>query len=178
MGLSAAEWFAVRLSLQVSLAAVVLALPLAVALSLLLIRRPFRGRVLLEAVIMAPLVVPPVVTGYLLLLAVGPHTVPGTIFRRIFGGDLAFAPAGAVLAAAVVSFPLVFRPVRAALEGVDPTYVNVSRSLGVGRVRTFLRVVLPMAWPGMLTGAVLGFARSLGEFGATIMVAGNIPFRT
>jgi molybdate transport system permease protein len=172
------EWFAIGLSLRVALASVLLTLPVAVAVAFCLVRYRVRGRSVLEALLMAPLVVPPLVTGYLLLVAVGPNSGLGTFFRALTGSDLAFSASGAVLAAAVVSFPLVYRPVKTAIEGIDPRYALVSRSLGVGRFRTFLRVTLPLAWPGVLSGVVLGFARSLGEFGATIMVAGNIPYRT
>jgi len=172
------EWFAIGLTLRVALLSVCLTMPAAIAVGFVLVRYQFRGKALLESVLMAPLVVPPVVTGYLLLLALGPNSAPGSAFRAVFGSDLAFSPWGAVVAAAVVSFPLVLRPVKTALSGIDSTYALVSRSLGVGRVRTFLRVTLPLALPGVLSGAILGFARSLGEFGATIMVAGNIPYRT
>lgn len=172
------EWFAIGFSLQVALAAMVLVVPAAVAAAYWLSRHDFRGKLLVETLLLSPLVLPPLVTGYLLLIVFSPNTVIGGFFDSFFGVKIAFAGAGAVLAAAVVSFPLVLRPVRLSMEAIDPNYINVSRSLGVSRAGTFFKVILPMTYPGLLAGAVLGFARSLGEFGATIMLAGNIPFRT
>lgn len=178
MGLTPLEQFAIGFSLRVSLWSVCIVVPLAVLTAHLFTRFDFRGKVLVETFFLFPLVLPPIVTGYLLLVATNRTSRVGALLHDLFGMEIAFAAPGAVLAAAVVSFPLVLRPVRVAMEAIDPRYIDVSRSLGVGRVRTFFRVVLPMSSPGILAGAVLGFARSLGEFGATIMLAGNIPFET
>lgn len=177
MELTPLEVFAIGFSLKVALASLCLAVLLAVAASLLLTRVRFRGKVVVETLFLSPLVLPPLVTGYLLLLLSRNGPV-GAAAWDLLGVDLAFAPPGAVLAAAVVSFPLVLRPVKLSMEAIDPSFLNVSRSLGLSRTRTFFRVVLPMIAPGLLSGAVLGFARSLGEFGAAIMVAGSVPFRT
>jgi len=178
MGLTHLEYCAIGLSLKVSLCSVCVVVPLAVLTAHLLTRFDFKGKVLLETLFLFPLILPPVVTGYILLLAVNRNSRLGGLVFELFGIEIAFALPGAVLAAAVVSFPLVLRPVKVSMEAIDTHYIYVSRSLGVGRIGTFLRIILPMTLPGVLAGAVLGFARSFGEFGATIMLAGNIPFET
>ncbi len=178
MGLTPLEQFAIGLSLKISLCSVCVVVPAAVLTAHLLTRFDFRGKVLLETLFLFPLILPPVVTGYLLLLAVNRNSWLGDMIFRLFEIEIAFAFPGAVLAAAVVSFPLVLRPVKVSMEAVDPHYIYVSRSLGVGRIGTFFRIIVPMTLPGVLAGALLGFARSFGEFGATIMLAGNIPFET
>lgn len=165
-------WAAIRLSLVVALWCTVLGLPVAVALGWLLARKRFVGKTLVTALVMAPMVLPPVVTGLLLLTAFGKNGVFGPLLSAI-GVQVPFTLAGAVLAAAVVGLPLFVMSTRAAFESIDPAYEELSATLGDHRWRTFRRVSLPLALPGIAGGAVLSFARSLGEFGATIVLAGN-----
>ncbi len=169
---------AVLLSLQVAATAATLALPPGIAIAWLLARRRFPGRLLLEAVVHAPLVLPPVVTGYLLLLLLGREGPVGRLLESAFGVRLVFTWWAAVIAAAVVSFPLLVRAVRLSIEAVDPRLEQAARTLGAGPWRTFALVTLPLARPGVIAGWLLAFARGLGEFGATIMVAGNVPGET
>ena len=168
--MTGADWQALAVSLSVAGAALALILPLGVFLGWLLARPRFRGKSLIEALVFLPLVLPPVVTGYLLLIALGGN---GPLAR--LGLDVAFTWAGMVLAAAVVGLPLLVRSVRLAMEQVDPGLVDAARTLGYGRGRAFLAVTLPLARGGVLAGAVLAFTRALGEFGATVMVAPNLP---
>lgn len=170
-------WAAVRLSVVVATVATVLMLPLATALGLLLARRRFPGKALVEGLVLLPLVLPPVVTGLVLLQVFGRGSPVGRFFAAL-GLPLSFSTAAAVLAAAVVGFPLLAGAARTAFESVDPRYEQLSRTLGVGRLATFVRVSLPLAAPGLLAGAVLAFARALGEFGATVVIAGNIEGQT
>jgi molybdate transport system permease protein len=175
---TAAEWQVITLSLRVALVAVAVTLPIGVLLGWLLARREFRGKVLISTALNIPLVLPPVVTGYLLLLLCGPSGPVGRAFAAVFGADLAFSWLAASLAAGVVAFPLLLRTIQVAVDQVDPRLEAAARTLGAGRVRVFLTVTLPLSARGILAGSVLAFGRSLGEFGATIMVAGNIPGRT
>lgn len=175
--MSPADWSAVSLSLQVGLVSVVVSLPFAVALGWLLARREFRGKQLLDLVCHLPLVLPPVVTGYLLLVLCGSKGPLGPLLDAL-GIPLAFTWRGAVLAAAVVGFPLLLRAIRLSIEAVDPRLEEAARTLGKKPLEVFWRVTLPLAWPGVLAGALLMFARSLGEFGATITFVGSIPGQT
>ena len=172
------EWMALRLSLQVALVAVLCSLPWATALAYLLARRGFPGKWLLEVAIDLPLVLPPVVTGYLLLVAFNPHGAFGHWLEAWIGLRIAFHWLGAALASAVVSFPLMVRAIRLAFDAVDPRLEMAARSLGASRLGAFFTVALPLAGRGLIAGLLLAFARSLGEFGATIMVAGNIEGQT
>jgi molybdate transport system permease protein len=172
------ERFAILFSLKVALVSVLLAVPMALFLSYILINYRFRGKAVLENLFNLPLVLPPVVTGYLLLVLLNRNSLIGSLFETVFESDIAFAYPGAVIAATVVSFPLVLRPVKLAMQAVDQNYVLISRSLGVSKIRTFFKIVIPLSKSGIIAGAILGFARSIGEFGATIMLAGNIPFKT
>ncbi len=176
--LTAEEWTALALSLRVSIVAVVASLPAGVILAYALARGRFWGRRLLELVVDLPLVLPPVVTGYLLLVLLSPQGRVGSYLERWFGIRLVFNWQAAAIASAVVSFPLLVRAVRVAFEGIDPRLAAAARSLGAGRVDAFFSVSLPLAWRGIVAGTVLAFARSIGEFGATIMVAGNIEGET
>lgn len=137
-----------------------------------------RGRLVLEVLVMLPLVLPPTALGLLLLLLVGHNGVVGTFFRETIGMEIAFTWKAAVLASSVVAFPLFVLTARSAFESIDPRLPAVARSLGRGPLAAFLEVELPMAWRGLLAAVVLAFARALGEFGATILVAGNIPGET
>lgn len=176
--LSAAEWGIVALSLRVGIVAVIATMPIAFGLAYLLARGRFRGKVLLDAVIHLPLVVPPVVTGWLLLLAFGANGPAGRFFEQAFGVTFMFRWTGAALAAAVMALPLMVRAIRLSIEAVDRRLEQAARTLGAGRWRTFFTITLPLAMPGVLAGAVLGFARSIGEFGATITFVSNIPGET
>jgi len=167
-----------RLTLQVAGLATLIALALGTALAWALARFRFPGRDLLDAVCTLPLVMPPTVLGYYLLVLVGRRGVIGKWLLDTFGVSLIFTWQGAVLAAAVVSFPLVFKSARAALESVDRDLEDAARTLGVSEWGVFFRVSLPLALRGILAGTMLAFARAMGEFGATLMVAGNLPGRT
>jgi len=175
---TADEWQVLGLTVRVALAAVAVTLPFAVALGWLLARRDFVGRTAVTTLANTPLVLPPVVTGYLLLLALGPASPLGRGFASVFGADIAFTWLGAAIAAGVVAFPLMLRTVQVAMEQVDPRLEAAARTLGAGPMRVFFTVTLPLGARGIVAGAVLAFGRSLGEFGATIMLAGNIPGRT
>ena len=171
------EWQAVVLSLKVALWATVLSLPLAIAVAYALARGRFWGHGLLNGLVHLPLVLPPVVTGYLLLLFFGSQGLGGRVLEAI-GLPLAFRWTGAVLAAAIMAFPLVVRAVRLSIEAVDPRLEAAAATLGASPLRVFFTVTLPMAMPGVLAGAVLGFAKAMGEFGATITFVSNIPGET
>ncbi|WP_147158467.1 molybdate ABC transporter permease subunit [Novosphingobium sediminis] len=177
MGLTAEEWGIVVLSLQVSLAAIVGALPVAFLLAWMLARLRFPGKILLDGLVHLPLVLPPVVIGWLLLIAFAPEG-PGGRLLAVFGVSVLFRWTGAAIAAAVMALPLMVRAIRLSLEAVDPRFEQAARTLGAGRWHTFATITLPLAAPGVLAGAVLGFARSLGEFGATITFVSNIPEET
>ena len=163
------------LSLKVSVAATLIAFPFALAFGRLLARRRFPGRTLLETLLHLPLVLPPVATGYFLLLLFARQGPAGRFLDRAFGISLVFTWPAAAIASAVIAFPLMLRAVQAGLEAVDPGLPAMARTLGCSRSGAFLRVTLPLALPGLLSSLLLGFARSLGEFGATMLVAGNIP---
>lgn len=178
MGLSPAEWQALALSLKVASVAVFASLPLAIPLGWLLASRQFAGKFVVETLINLPLALPPVVTGYLLLVLFGRRGVFGEALENMLGIRFVFNWKGAALAAAIVSFPLMVRPIRQAFAAIDSRLLHAARTLGAGPVDAFLSVALPLARPGILSGAVLSWARSMGEFGATIMIAGNIPGET
>lgn len=166
------------LSLRAAALATVIAGGLGVALAWLLATRRFRGRDLVDALVAAPLILPPTVLGYYVLVLVGRQSALGHAWEQLFGAPLVFSQAGVVLAATLGALPLVVRSARAALESVDPTLVAVARTLGAGPVRAFLSVHLPLALPGVAAGLMLGFARALGDFGVTLMVAGNLEGHT
>ena len=178
MILSDVEWQAVELSLKVSAIAVFASLPVGIFLAWVLARCQFRGKALLDSLIHLPLVLPPVVVGYLLLLALGRRGWFGAWLYDWFGISFAFSWRGAALAAAVVALPLMVRAIRLALEAVDPKLEQAARILGAGRWRVFFTITLPLTLPGLIAGTVLAFARSLGEFGATITFVSNIPGET
>jgi molybdate transport system permease protein len=175
---TAAEWEVVALALQVAGWTVVISLVPAVLVARVLVRwqSPLRG--LLHGVVMLPLVMPPVVTGYVLLRLLGRGSVLGRAWFELTGAHVAYTTSACVVAAVVVAFPLFVESVRLSMVGMDPRLELVSRSLGRGPLSTFLRVTLPLSLPGLLGGAVLCFARALGEFGATIIFAGNIEGET
>jgi molybdate transport system permease protein len=178
VSLSAAEWEVVALSLRVSLVAVLVTLPIAYGLAWLIARRRFPGRMLLDAAIHLPLVLPPVVTGWLLLIMLGRNGPIGGWLEQAFGVVLVFRWTGAAVAAAVMALPLMVRAMRLSIEAVDRRLVGAARTLGASRRHAFLTITLPLSLPGIAAGAMLGFARSLGEFGATITFAANIEGQT
>jgi molybdate transport system permease protein len=169
---------ALRLSLLVSGWAVLASLPFGVACAWLLARRDFPGKSLFDGIIHLPLVLPPVVVGYFLLVMLGRMGPVGSVLYQWFGITLAFTWKGAAIASAVISFPLLVRAIRLSLENVDRGLEQAARTLGCGPVRTFFTVTLPLVAPGVLTGIILAFARSLSEFGATITFVSNIPGET
>ena len=172
------EWEIVRLSLKVGAVAVAACLPFAFALAWALARGRFPGKVLLDALIHLPLVLPPVVTGWLLLLAFGPQGPAGAWLEGAFGLTFMFRWTGAALAAAVMALPLMVRAIRLSIEAVDQRLEAAAMTLGASRWRIFRTITVPLALPGVIAGTVLGFARSLGEFGATITFVSNIPGET
>ncbi len=171
-------WTALALSLKVAGFATAITLVLGTATGFLLARLRFPGRDLLDTLLTLPMVLPPTVLGYYLLVLLGRRSTFGAWLQDTFGITLIFTWQGAVIAAAIVAFPLVFKPARAAFEGVDGQLENAARVLGVSELAIFFRVTLPLAWRGILAGVLLAFARALGEFGATLMVAGSIPGKT
>lgn len=166
------------LSLKVALTATVLAGVAGIAVGYVLARGRFPGRDLLDALLTLPMVLPPTVLGYYLLVLLGRNSAFGGWLQDVFGISLVFTWQGAAIAAATVAFPLVFKPARSAFEAVDSQLEHAARVLGLRGWAVFLRVSLPLAWRGILAGGLLAFARALGEFGATLMVAGSIPGKT
>ncbi len=176
--LSPDEWVAVGLTLRVAARAVGFGLPLAAAAAWLLARGRFPGRSVLGALVHLPLVLPPVVTGWLLLLLFGVRGPLGALLRDWFGVRLVFTTGGAALACAVMVFPIMVRAIRLSLEAVDPGVEQAAQTLGAGRLDRLVTITLPLAAPGLLVGGVVAFATCLGEFGAVITFAGNIPGET
>jgi len=168
----------ILLTLQIAVVATVINLPLAIGLSWLIVKRRVRGSFLLDVLVSLPLALPPVVSGYFLLLLLGREGPVGSLIRDILGVDIVFTWVAAALASAVVSFPLMARGVMTAIEGVDERLERSARSLGAGALRVAFTITLPLAYRGIMAGVLLGFVRALSEFGATIVVAGNIPGRT
>lgn len=176
--LGPAEWQALALSLRVALIATLLSLPFAMICAYTLARGRFWGRGLLNALVHLPLVLPPVVTGYGLLLVFGRQGPVGAFLEQTFGLILAFNWKGAVLAAAIMGFPLMVRAIRLSLEAVDPKLEEAAETLGATQLQVWRKITLPMIAPGLTAGAVLGFAKALGEFGATLTFVANIPGQT
>jgi molybdate transport system permease protein len=176
--LSAEEWSVVLLTLRVSAYSVVFGLPIAVLFAWLLVRGRFYGRSILDALVHLPMVLPPVVVGWLLLIIFGVRGPIGSWLQSLFGFRLVFTAAGASLACAVMSFPLMLRAIRLSLEAVDPGLEQAARTLGAGPIDRFFNVTLPLAAPGVLVGGIVGFASCLGNFGAVITFAGSIPGET
>lgn len=171
------EWAAVRLSLRVSLWATLASLPFGIAVAYALARWRFAGKQLLNGLVHLPLVLPPVVTGYLLLLTFGTRGPIGA-FLADWGLVFAFRWTGAALAAAIMAFPLMVRAIRLSIEAVDPRLEEAASTLGMAPLWVFLTVTLPLAFPGILAGSILAFAKAMGEFGATITFVSNIPGQT
>jgi len=171
-------WSALRLSLIVTVVATSLVVVIGTACAFILAKGKFRGRELLDAVITLPLVLPPTVTGYYLIVLLGRRGLIGSYLYELTGWSVVFTWWAAVIAAAVMALPLMVKSARAAIESVNPQYELASYTLGKGRAETFFRITLPLARRGIFAGIVLSFARALGEFGATLMLAGNIPGKT
>ncbi len=171
-------WTALLLSLKVAGWATLLNLVVGIGVGYLLARKRFLGRDLLDTILTLPMVMPPTVLGYYLLVLLGRRSALGAWLQDHFGFSFIFTWQGAVIAAAIVAFPLVFKPARAAFEAVDGQLEQAARVLGISEIAVFFRVTLPLAWRGILAGVLLAFARALGEFGATLMVAGSIPGKT
>lgn len=172
------EWQPVILSIKVAFASLVFVLFLGVAAAYGMRQWNFSGKAAIEAVFSLPLVMPPVVTGFILLLLIGKQGPIGIFLSENLHTQIIFTPYAAVLAGTVVAFPLMYQSVKSAFQSIDPKLEDAARVLGAGEWRIFWTVTLPLAWPGVVSGTVLSFARALGEFGATIMVAGNIPGKT
>nr|WP_210300850.1 molybdate ABC transporter permease subunit [Rhizobium rhizoryzae] len=176
--MSEEEWTAIRLSLKVASVAVLASLPLGVLVAYLLARKRFWGHALLNGIVHLPLILPPVVTGYLLLIAFGRRGFIGSFLESTFGLILSFRWTGAALACAVMGFPLMVRSIRLSIEAVDLKLEEAARTLGASPVMVFLTVTLPLMLPGVIAGLVLAFAKAMGEFGATITFVSNIPGET
>ncbi|RMA43680.1 molybdate ABC transporter permease subunit [Rhodophyticola porphyridii] len=178
LGLGPAEWQVVNLSLKVAIWATLASLPFGILAAIALARGRFWGREVLNIAVHLPLVLPPVVTGYLLLVLFGSQGPLGRFFETTLGLTFAFRWTGAALACAIMAFPLMVRAIRLALEAVDPKLEEAAATLGASRLHIFATVTLPLMLPGILAGSVLGFAKALGEFGATITFVSNIPGQT
>jgi molybdate transport system permease protein len=178
MGFTPADLVAIELSLRVAVTATLISLPFGLAVAMLLARGRFPGKTFVEGVVYLPLVLPPVVTGYLLLLGFGRRGPIGAFLDQTFGLVFAFRWTGAALASAVMGFPLLVRAVRLSIESVDRRLEDAAASLGARRIVVFATITLPLVLPGVLAGAVLAFARAIGEFGATITFVSNIPGET
>ncbi|HXU68311.1 MAG TPA: molybdate ABC transporter permease subunit [Polyangia bacterium] len=172
------SWQPLALSFEVAFFATLLATTLGVLIGLWLTSRRLWGRDVIDAITSAPLVMPPTVLGYYVLVALGRNSAIGKAWEAIFGSSIVFTRTGAVVAATLGALPLVIKSARAALEGVDPTLLKAARTLGAGPMRAFFTVHLPLAARGLIAGVMLAFARSLGDFGVTLMVAGDIPGET
>ena len=176
--LSPLEWTALALSLRVALMATVISLPFGIAVALALARGEFPGKQILNGIVHLPLILPPVVTGYLLLIVFGRRGPIGRLLDEWFGIVFAFRWTGAVLAAAIMAFPLMVRAIRLAIEAVDPKLEQAAATLGANRFWAFAVVTLPLILPGIVAGSILAFAKAMGEFGATITFVSNIPGQT
>ena len=176
--LSPQDWTAVALSLRIATVATLVSLPFGIAIATLLARQNFWGKTLVDAIIYLPLVLPPVVTGYLLLITLGRHGPVGAFLADHFGIVFAFRWTGAVISCGVMAFPLMVRAIRLSIEAIDRRLEDAAATLGAGPFWNFATVTLPLALPGIIAGAMLAFARALGEFGATITFVSNIPGET
>jgi molybdate transport system permease protein len=174
-GFTSADYWAICLSLKVAITATLLSLPFGFAVAYLMTYQRFRGRIVLDVAVNLPLTLPPVVIGFLLLILLGQQGPIGRMVLQPLGIRLIFTWKAAVIATSVVGFPLLVRPIRTAMEGVDERLIHVSRLLGARRLDTIMTVIVPLSVRGIIAGSVLMFARGLGEFGATVIVAGNIP---
>jgi molybdate transport system permease protein len=178
LDLTAQDWTAIALSLRIATVATIVSLPFGIAIAALLARKDFWGKTLVDGIIYLPLVLPPVVTGYLLLITLGRQAPVGAFLAEHFGIVVAFRWTGAVISCGVMAFPLMVRAIRLSLEAIDRRLEDAAATLGADPLRNFLTITLPLALPGIIAGAMLAFARALGEFGATITFVSNIPGET
>jgi molybdate transport system permease protein len=178
LNLTPDEWVAIRLSLRIAIVATAAALPFGLAMAWLLARKEFWGKALIDGIVHLPLVLPPVVTGYLLLISFGRRGLIGAFLAEHLGIVLSFRWTGAALACAVMGFPLMVRPIRLAIEAIDRRLEDAAATLGANRMWVLITITLPLALPGLIAGFVLCFAKALGEFGATITFVSNIPGET
>ena len=178
MRITPAEVAALSLSIKVALISLVIIFPPGLWVGWLLAKRTFAGKTLLNTVVMSPLVLPPIVSGYLLLILLGKHGVIGGFIHRTFGIEIVFSQIAVVMAVSIISFPLLVRGIMTGMESVPIELENTARTLGASPFKVFWTITFPLAYRGIIGGAILGFSKSLGEFGATIMVAGNIPGKT
>ncbi len=176
--LTNAEWVALSLSLKVALTGVIVSLPLGFVVAWVLARKSFPGKIILDGLVHLPLVVPPVATGYLLLVLLGVNGPFGAWLNDQFGLRLVFTWQGAAIVAAVMGFPLLVRALRLSIEAIDTGLIHAARTLGASPSRVFVTIILPLVSPGLIAGSLLAFSRALGEFGATIAFVGNIPGET
>jgi molybdate transport system permease protein len=176
--LSPQDWTAIALSLRIALVATAVSLPFGIAIALLLARKDFWGKAVVDAVVLLPLVLPPVVTGYLLLITLGRKAPVGAFLADHFGIVFAFRWNGAVISCGVMAFPLMVRAIRLSIEAIDRRLEDAASTLGANPFWNFVTITLPLALPGVIAGAMLAFARALGEFGATITFVSNIPGET
>jgi len=176
--LSSVDWYPLWLSLRVATVATVFVFLIGLVLAYVLAKYQFRGKELLDAIVTLPLVLPPTVLGYYLLVVLGRNGPIGEFYESVTGSSLVFTWQGAVIAAFVASLPLFTRSARAAIESIDSDLERAARTLGLREIRIAIKITVPLAWRGILAGTVLAYARALGEFGATLMVAGNIPGQT
>lgn len=168
----------IYLSLKVAFSAVIIVICFSIPVAGFMAKREFYGKNIIESILTLPLVLPPSVIGFVLLYIFGKNGPLGKLIEQLFQIQIVFSLVGAIIAAAVVSFPLMYQSVKASIESVDRKLENAARTLGAGEIRIFFTITLPLAWNGFIAGSVLAFARSLGEFGATLMIAGNIPGKT
>ncbi len=178
VGENMVDWQPVYLSIKIAFTSVVIVFVLGITAAIIMRRLQFPGKAAVEAIMTLPMVLPPVVTGFILLLLIGKQGMVGQFLDSYLGVQLVFTPYAAVLAGTVVAFPLMYQSAKAAFRGIDTQLEDAARTLGASEGRVFLTITLPLAWHGLAAGVVLSFARALGEFGATIMVAGNIPGKT
>ena len=178
MTITAAEVAALSLSIKVALLSLIVTFPLGLLVGWLLAKRTFPGKAFLNTLVMLPLVLPPIVSGYLLLILLGKHGFIGRFIYQTFGIEIVFSELSVVIAVSVISFPLLVRGIVTGMEAVPVELENAARTLGASPIKVFFTITLPMAHRGIIGGTILGFSKSLGEFGATIMVAGNIPGKT
>ena len=178
MRITAAEVAALSLSIKVALLSLIVTFPLGLLVGWLLAKRTFPGKAFLNTLVMLPLVLPPIVSGYLLLILLGKHGFIGRFIYQTFGVEIVFSELSVVIAVSVISFPLLVRGIVTGMEAVPVELENAARTLGASPIKVFFTITLPMAHRGVIGGTILGFSKSLGEFGATIMVAGNIPGKT
>jgi molybdate transport system permease protein len=178
LNLTPQEWTAVALSLRIAVVSTIVALPFGVAIAYVLARKLFWGKMLVDAVVHLPLVLPPVVTGYLLLITFGRRAPVGSLLADAFGIVFSFRWTGAALACGIMAFPLMVRAIRLSIEAVDRKLEEAGMTLGANRFWTFATITLPLMLPGIIAGMMLAFARALGEFGATINFVSNIPGET